>query len=197
MTSVPTYRDASYGTSLPFQPGFYNNAKALSDAVNGCSTARFASGKYYFDFRDEERGTGQNALNIATTLIGGEYVGTAIPGACKSPILNDPIPGVQFVFGGTSRITVSDTARVELCGPSNGGEPPTTLFQEQTGTRARRQLSNSRPPPSTVARHRASQWPGPPFTSSTARRGPGRLAAAGAAASSGVANNNNSRRRST
>lgn len=135
LTSVPTYQNPSaYATTCNFQPGFYNNAKALSDAVNGCATARFASGKYYFDFRDEERGTGQNALNIATTLIGGEYVGTAIPGACKSPILNDPIPGVQFVFGGTSRMTVSDTARVELCGPANGGEPPITLFQEQTGS---------------------------------------------------------------
>jgi hypothetical protein len=135
LSAVPTYRaPTAYASSCVFQPGFYNNAKSLSDAVNGCATARFASGQYYFDFRDEERGTGQNTLNVATTLIGGEYVGTTIPGACRSPILNDPIPGVQLVFGGTSRITVSDTARVELCGPSNGGEPPITLFQEQTGS---------------------------------------------------------------
>jgi hypothetical protein len=142
MASVPAYQDPSaYASSAPivsqrcnFQPGFYNNAKALSDAVNGCATAKLASGTYYFDFRDEERGTGQNALNIATTLIGGEYVGTAIPGACKSPILNDPIPGVEFVFGGTSRITVSDTAHVELCGRSNGGEPPLTLYQQPSGS---------------------------------------------------------------
>ncbi|MBA2952734.1 hypothetical protein GON03_22170 [Nocardioides sp. MAH-18] len=135
LTSVPTYRDASaYSSSCVFQPGFYNNAKALSDAVNGCTTARFSSGKYYFDFRDEERGTGQNTWNITTTLIGGEYVGTSIPGGCKNPILNDPIAGVQFVFGGTSRITVGDAARVELCGPSNGGEPPVTVYQEQSGS---------------------------------------------------------------
>jgi hypothetical protein len=123
LTSVPTFRNPSdYAGTCVFQPGFYNNAKALTDAVNGCATAKFASGKYYFDFRDEERGTGQNVWNIANTVIGGEYVGTAIPGGCKSPILNDPIAGVQFVFGGTSRITVSDTARVELCGPSNVGQ---------------------------------------------------------------------------
>lgn len=135
LSAVPAYRDPSaYAGTCVFQPGFYNNAKTLSDAVNGCATARFASGQYYFDFRDEERGTGQNTLNVTTTLIGGEYVGGTIPGACKSPILNDPIPGVQFVFGGTSRITVGDTARVELCGPSNGGEPPTTILQEQTGS---------------------------------------------------------------
>ena len=134
LTAVPAYQDPSAVTGCLFQPGFYNDAAALSAKVNACSPAKFASGQYYFDFRDEERGAGPNALNITTTLIGGEYVGTTIPGACKSPILNDPIPGVQFVFGGTSRITVSDTARVELCGPSNGGEPPITISQEPTGS---------------------------------------------------------------
>jgi len=134
LMSVPTYRDPSgFASTCVFQPGFYNNAEALSDAVNGCALAKFASGQYYFDFRDEERGTGQNAWNVTTRLIGGEYVSSVIPGACKSPILNDPIPGVQFVFGGTSRITVGDTAHVELCGPSNGGEPPMTLYQQQSG----------------------------------------------------------------
>jgi len=138
LAQVPTYRDpgAYASPNCVFQPGFYNNAKALSDAVNSCATARFASGQYYFDFRDEERGTGDNAFNIATRLIGGEYASNVIPGACKSPILNDPIPGVQFVFGGTSRITLSDTAHVELCGPSNGGEPPIALYQQQSGSTA-------------------------------------------------------------
>jgi hypothetical protein len=135
LTSVPTYRDPSlYAGTCSFQPGFYNNAKALSDAVNGCPTARFASGPYYFDFRDEERGTGDNTWNIATSVIGGEPVGNVIPGACRSPIVYDGVSGVQFVFGGTSRITVSDTAHVELCGPSNGGEPPTTLYQQPVGS---------------------------------------------------------------
>ena len=51
LTSVPTYQDPSaYTSSCTFQPGFYNNAEALSDAVNACGTAKFASGKYYFDF---------------------------------------------------------------------------------------------------------------------------------------------------
>jgi hypothetical protein len=136
LTSVPTYRDPSaYTSSCVFQPGFYNNATALTAAVNGCtSRAKFASGIYYFDFRDEERGTGQNIWKVNNRLIGGEYVGDTIPGACRSPIFNDPIPGVQFVFGGTSRIEVSDTAHVELCGPSNGGEPPLTLYQQPSGS---------------------------------------------------------------
>jgi hypothetical protein len=142
LTSVPSYLDpTAFSATAPvvgqrcrFQPGSYNHAGALSAAVNSCSTARFASGDYYFDFRDEDRGTGQNEWNITTRLIGGEYVSQTIPGACKSPIFNDPIPGVRFVFGGTSRITVGDTAHVELCGPSNGGEPPVTLFQQQAGS---------------------------------------------------------------
>lgn len=133
LSAVPTYQDAS-AQACTFEPGFYNNAEALSDAVNACSTAHFASGAYYFDFVDEEHG-GENIWSIETTLIGGVQTSdTEIPGRCQSPILQDPTPGVQFVFGGTSRITLSDTAHVEICGPSNGGEAPMTLYQQQTGT---------------------------------------------------------------
>ncbi|QIK75134.1 hypothetical protein [Nocardioides piscis] len=132
LASVPPYQNPASVTGCVFSPGFYNNAAALSAAVNACATARFASGTYYFDFNDEMHG-GQNVWNITRTVVGGEYVGGTIPGTCKSPIFNDPIAGVQFVFGGTSRLTVSDTAHVELCGPSNGGEPPLTLFQQQSG----------------------------------------------------------------
>lgn len=141
LTSVPVYRNpADYASSCVFQPGFYNNAKALSDAVNGCSTAKFAPnpdgtpGKYYFDFVDERHGA-PNVWNITTTVIGGEYVGGNIPGACKSPIKSPvPVSGVQFVFGANSRMTIGDTAHVELCGPSSGGQAPMTLFQEQAGS---------------------------------------------------------------
>ena len=190
LAAVPTYQDPSaYAATCTFQPGFYNNAKALSDAVNGCTTARFASGQYYFDFRDEERGTGQNVWNIAKTVIGGEYVGTAIPGACRSPILNDPIAGVQFVFGGTSRITVSDTARVELCGPSNGGEPPVTLFQEQAGS------TSAAVPLTAQPAQTVTQVTGPkvdPFTIDGGGTGQAALAAGGGSSLKWVANNNNS-----
>lgn len=132
LSSVPTYRDAAdYAGSCEFQPGFYNNAEALSDAVNGCGTAHFNSGAYYFDFVDEEHG-GSNVWNITTNVTGGEVAGGSIPGRCRSPINNSSVTGVQFVFGNNSRITVSDTAHVELCGPSNGGEAPMTLYQQQS-----------------------------------------------------------------
>lgn len=133
LTSVPTYRDAD-SMGCNFLPGFYNNAEDLSDAVNACTgTAYFASGKYYFDFRDEDHG-GTNVWSIDTDVVGGESTGSGIPGSCRSPITNDPVTGVQFVFGGTSRMSLTDSAKVELCGPSNAGAPPMTLYQQQTGT---------------------------------------------------------------
>lgn len=138
LTAVPAdFRDPTdYAGSCTFPPGFYNNAAALSAAVNGCGIARFSSGKYYFDFVDEEHG-GDNVWEIDTTVIGGQPGSSSIiPGRCASPITNDPIAGVQFVFGNTSRIEVTDRAHVELCGPSNGGEAPMTLYQQQSGSTA-------------------------------------------------------------
>lgn len=135
VTSVPTFKDPSTA-GCTFSPGFYNNATALSAAVNACGIAYFSSGQYYFDFRDEEH-LGTNVWNITTKVIGGETTGSStIPGACRSPINNTSVTGVQFVFGGNSRISLSDSAQVELCGPTNGGEPPMTLYQQQSGTTA-------------------------------------------------------------
>lgn len=140
LTGVPTdFRDPSDFTgTCQFLPGFYNNAAALTAAVNSCGTARFLSGKYYFDFVDEEHG-GENVWNITTHLIGGDLTtptDSTIPGRCVSPISRNSGDGVQFVFGNNSRITVSDTAHVELCGPTNGGEAPMTLYQQQSGSTA-------------------------------------------------------------
>jgi hypothetical protein len=132
LTTVPTYRNPASALGCVFQPGYYNNAATLTAAVNACGIAKFASGKYYFDFIDENLG-GQNVWNISTTVIGGEYLGGPIPGACKSPIDHPSVDGVQFVFGGTSRMTVDDSAHVALCGPSNSGQAPITLYQQQTG----------------------------------------------------------------
>lgn len=130
LTSVPTYRDPSAQSCGNFQPGFYNSGAALSAAVNACGTAHFASGIYYFDFADNQ------PWDISTTVIGGELTGgTSTPGRCKSPIDSPSgTPGVQFVFGGKSYVQVEDAARVELCGPENGGNAPLTIFQQQTGT---------------------------------------------------------------
>ncbi|QSR25793.1 hypothetical protein CFH99_09180 [Nocardioides aromaticivorans] len=133
VSSVPSYRDAT-AQGCTFQPGFYNNASDLSAAVNACGTAYFASGAYYFDFRDADHG-GSNTWTISTKVVGGESTGTGtIPGACRSPITNASVTGVQFVFGNSSRMSLSDSAQVELCGPSNSGNAPMTIYQQPTGT---------------------------------------------------------------
>lgn len=133
LSSVPTYQDPSTA-GCTFQPGFYNNAAALSAATNACGTAYFASGAYYFDFIDADH-SGSNIWTINTKVVGGEPTGSGnIPGACRNAINYPSVTGVQFVFGATSRVQLGDTAQVELCGPSNGGEPPMTLYQQQTGT---------------------------------------------------------------
>ncbi|HJQ04578.1 MAG TPA: hypothetical protein VJ872_04000 [Nocardioides sp.] len=128
LSAVPTWRDpAAQGCS--FQPGFYNNGLALSNAVNACGTATFASGKYYFDFADGK------PWDISTTVIGGQAgAGSSIPGRCVSPIDSPTTAGVQFVFGGSSTMKLEDTSNVELCGPANGGYAPITIYQQQTGT---------------------------------------------------------------
>ncbi|TNM50222.1 hypothetical protein FHP29_00900 [Nocardioides albidus] len=138
LTAVPTdFRDpADYAGTCQFPPGFYNNAESLSDAVNGCTTARFLSGDYYFDFIDEEHG-GDNIWEIDTTVIGGDLATptvSTIPGRCASPINRSPGDGVQFVFGNNSRIEVTDDAHVELCGPTNGGEAPMTIYQQRSNS---------------------------------------------------------------
>jgi len=133
LTAVPTIQDPSTVINCRFQPGYYNNGAALTAAVNACTGAAgpayFASGKYYFDFVDNTPWT------IDTKVIGGETTSsTTIPGACKSPIKFPTTLGVQFVFGGSSRILVDNNAQVELCGPADGGQPPLTIYQQQTGS---------------------------------------------------------------
>lgn len=128
ISAVPAWRNpATQGCS--FQPGYYSNAAALSAAVNACTTATFASGKYYFDFTDTDP-----QWSINTTVIGGVPAGGSIPGRCVSPIESSTTSGVQFVFGGHSYLQIRDGARVELCGPANGGAAPLTLFQQQAST---------------------------------------------------------------
>lgn len=122
--SLP-YRDPSTA-GCSFQPGYYNNGAALTAAVNACSSSTFASGIYYFDFTDGI------PLTINNTFIAGDPgTGSSIPGRCVSPIDKKTTPGVQFVFGNSSRIALGDNARVEICGRGNNGDPPITIYQQQ------------------------------------------------------------------
>lgn len=134
LTSVPVLIDPSTVASCHFPAGSYISGQTLTAAVNACNTrARPAayfddtSGPYYFDFADG------HPWRIDTEVIGGVPTGSlAIPGACKSAIDSvTPVAGVQFVFGGSSNVEVDSNAEVELCGPSNGGHAPITIYQQQ------------------------------------------------------------------
>lgn len=119
-----------YPTNCEFTPATYASGKALSTAVNSCTVAHFASGKYYFDFKDAN--SADRVWDISTKVIGGEKLNNVVPGSCKSPISQDNGGnGVQFVFGGESRITFTKNAQVELCGPSGSGAP-ITISQQLT-----------------------------------------------------------------
>jgi hypothetical protein len=102
-----------------FSPGTYN-APPSSD----CATWWFQPGAYYFDFTNN--GPHVWTVDNNTTVVGGAQrlnqwtpgQPPTLPGACRAP--RDPFAsdGVQFVFGGDSRMQVGSTGspgRVELC----------------------------------------------------------------------------------
>ena len=134
---------------ITFDPGRYTNLSALNSLTssidngpnaNKCkgSIFHFRPGTYYFDF-------GGEWLVDTGYLVGGTETSTldpdnppAIPGACQSPIPPNPLPpggwtkpapdaGVQFIFGGTSRIHLG-AARFEICGTYSLTSPPVAVY---------------------------------------------------------------------
>lgn len=137
LTSVPDYRDPAEGDDCNFVAGYYNDADALTDATDDCTTSFFQPGIYYFDFQND----GDHVWTINRGLVGGHSTGATIPGRCASPIDDDNRDvggGVQFVFGGDSRIALGKVgsvgAHVELCGEYSEGTPPIALRQQMTGS---------------------------------------------------------------
>jgi hypothetical protein len=128
-----------------FRPGVYRDVDALNDRTrsSGCrdSIFWFQPGTYYFDFDDDEPwviDTGSVVAGAQTTtapLVAGTT--PSMPGSCQSPFPPTvPAPpgwtrqedgGVQFVFGGESRIVVRQ-ARVEICGPYSESRPPIAVY---------------------------------------------------------------------
>lgn len=130
------------GSRVEFQPGYYDDAVALSSLMNGtCNkTFLFRPGTYYFDFRNEDAGldpwpvpSGSNEWLISGSdvrVVGGEPEGSeplSFPGGCTSPLEDEGADGVTFVFGGTSRMRVT-AGSVELCGSYRSGSPPIAVF---------------------------------------------------------------------
>lgn len=157
--AVPARTAASCpGNVVTFQPGYYDDAAALSALMDGkgsnpCkgSVWWFKPGTYYFDFHNSG---GQNPLlsgsDVWTVSDGQLVAGTPIngagaviakpaspstlPGACQNPITSTTAQGVQFIFGGDSQIVLSGSADAEICGTYNTGRPPIAFYGLKSGS---------------------------------------------------------------
>lgn len=150
-----------------FNPGYYDSAQALNTAMGLCRVMWFKPGNYYFDFHDEActdvcpDGVYAGTTNVwtiprGTDLLGGTPTNPTtgavlarppsplpsdaaglVPGNCQSPITDVNALGVQFVFGGNSRMYLdgngSSGARMELCGTYHADRPPIDLYGLKTG----------------------------------------------------------------
>ncbi|HEY6797708.1 MAG TPA: hypothetical protein VI248_23785 [Kineosporiaceae bacterium] len=139
------------GTPLvTFQPGLYDDAVGLTNMMNGAGsnscrkhTFWFSPGVYFFDFHNSEMPASGSpvipqgsdlwtASDPDAFLIGGTRNGwttqpASVPGACVSPLTSTGSAGVEFVFGGDSRLEV-DQGKVELCGTWSSNKPPIVVY---------------------------------------------------------------------
>ncbi len=134
------------GRTVTFQPGYYDDAQALTRLMRSCATSTFwfpgarGGAVYYFDFHNGEPGHpgGSRTWRIddrRVRVVGGGSTAPGrpsdviIPGSCTSPEVAQDNDGVTFVFGGDSRLEVS-AGQVELCGPGDAAStaPPVAIF---------------------------------------------------------------------
>ncbi|HJQ47747.1 MAG TPA: hypothetical protein VJ870_15725 [Amycolatopsis sp.] len=141
---------------IVFQPGYYDDAQGLSTMMAGNSACKhstwwFKAGSYYFDFHNS--GTGANPLLLSGTnvwtvddgyLVAGTpangasapAVPASIPGACVSPMdkanIQNPVPGVQFVFGNDSQLSVK-SGQAEICGSYDRNNAPVAVYGLTSG----------------------------------------------------------------
>ncbi len=165
LTGLPPLRTvpACSGSVLTFEPGYYDDADALEAITTTCNRVFwFKPGTYYFDFHNrsgdplyESGVTGSSSDNEWSITTGKLVAGTptnaagaiiavppanpTIPGACQSPISSTTSQGVQFVFGGESRMriagnTPSTAPQVELCGTYRANRPPIVVYGQKAGT---------------------------------------------------------------
>jgi len=148
------------GSTVEFSPGYYDDAVGLSTMMGGNGTCKGKTflfqaaagggvGIYYFDFHNGDGGglpTGGHTWTIADQtafVVGGTPRGwvpdvsapvipTTFPGSCVSPLNTTTNNGVEFVFGGDSRLFLK-AGSVELCGQYSTSTPPTTLYGAKAG----------------------------------------------------------------
>lgn len=160
LTSVPPRQSlppcTKAGSLVTFQPGFYDDAAGLSAMMSSSSKCKdstfwFTPGTYYFDFRNSaairppslaagpDEWTVDNGYLVAGTPVDGSGriiakppVPAQIPGACDNPIDDAKAVGVQFVFGGDSRLAVK-AGQVEICGTYSAERPPVAVYGLTSG----------------------------------------------------------------
>ena len=151
-----TYRSVpSCGSSpITFQPGYYDDAAALSALTNtACAnhTLWFRPGQYYFDFHNLEGGGGLSSnggkgdvwtINdssiriVAGTPQGwttSPFTAPTIPGSCVSPLTTTSNNGVQFAFGGDSRLVLT-SGQMEVCGQYYSDKPSLAVYGMPSGS---------------------------------------------------------------
>jgi hypothetical protein len=140
-------------------PGRYTdvaklNALTMADGNNDKSKCKnsvywFSPGIYYFDFTDAATPwTISHGIVLGGGDKPGSVAGVSVPGACPSPVPPNPVgswkaadnigKGVQFVFGGTSRIYLAGNAKAEVCGQYATNAPPVAIYglKDDLGTGA-------------------------------------------------------------
>jgi len=163
LTSVPPRQAlppcTKAGSLVTFQPGFYDDAAGLSAMMSSSSKCKdstwwFTPGTYYFDFHNsaavrppslpggDDLWTIDNGFLVAGTpvdesgrIIAKPPVPATIPGACDNPIEDAKATGVQFVFGGDSRLAVK-AGQAEICGTYSANRPPVALYGLTSGAEA-------------------------------------------------------------
>jgi hypothetical protein len=153
-----TVKPCGTNPSVELDAGYYDDAAALTALTGTCNKPlHFNPGVYFFDFRNEEMAaipsasrpvpSGTNLWTIDNSssnfyLVGGTKkdwasgAPTNFPGSCVSPLTTStPFTldqGVQFVFGGSSRVDIVH-GRVELCGQYSDAHPSLVLYGAKTG----------------------------------------------------------------
>ena len=162
---VPPYRPVPAavaancpGKVMTFQPGYYDDAESLTTLMKGTgsnpckdSVWWFTPGTYYFDFHNSANpllggsdvwtiNNGQlvagTPTNAAGTVLAKPASPATIPGACQNPIKSTSAVGVQFIFGGDSRLEFTGSADAEICASYHTGRPPIALYGMRGGADA-------------------------------------------------------------
>lgn len=144
---------ANKTTPIVFQPGYYDDAVLLTHLTDNSTcpgrTLWFRPGQYYFDFHNAEGGGGlasgsdlwsvtdANVRVVAGTPNGwtvSPFTAPTIPGSCISPMESTTAgQGVQFTFGGDSRLAVT-SGQMEICGQYYPDRPPIALYGMRSGS---------------------------------------------------------------